>query len=70
MQAALTPESRHTWLLIVAREATASTGGPLMLKASAVRCAGGRPAIAAVKLLSSAAHAACWPSMSAPLARV
>ena len=70
MQAALRPESRHTWLLIVAREATASTGGPLMLKVRAARRAGGSAATLAAKLLSSAAQAACWPSMSAPLARV
>ena len=50
MPAALTAESRHTWLLIVAREATASTGGPLMLKVTAERCTAGSVALAAAKL--------------------
>ena len=59
MHTALIEESRHTWLLIVARDATANTGGPLMLKLSATRCGGGSEAIALRKLRSSAVHAAC-----------
>jgi len=67
--AALTPERRITSLLIMAREATANTGGPLISNLTPRRSAGGILVRLEANARRMAWHAACCASVSEPAAR-